>query len=74
MEKTDIITPVSDVKSTPNFEEEFVNYLRYERNMSPDTIRAYEKDLYQFLRCFRKREPAKTNPAEIGRASTRERE
>ena len=35
-----------------NFEESFVNYLRYERNMSPETIRAYEKDLHQFLRFF----------------------
>ena len=33
-------------------EEAFINYLRYERNMSPETIRAYEKDLYQFLRFF----------------------
>jgi len=27
----------------------FVNYLRYERNMSPETIRAYQKDLEQFI-------------------------
>ena len=28
----------------------FVNYLRYERNMSPETIRAYQKDLEQFIK------------------------
>jgi integrase/recombinase XerC len=27
----------------------FVDYLRYERNMSPETIRAYQKDLEQFI-------------------------
>ena len=27
----------------------FVDYLRYERNMSPETIRAYHKDLEQFI-------------------------
>ena len=36
-----------------DFEKAFVDYLRYERNMSPETIRAYEKDLHQFLRFFR---------------------
>ncbi len=30
-------------------QEQFVNYLRYERNMSPETIRAYQKDLEQFI-------------------------
>ena len=72
MEKTDTTTEFSKVTTTPNFEAEFVNYLRYERNMSPETIRAYEKDLYQFLRFFRKREPAKTNPAEIVSLDVRE--
>ena len=42
--------------TTVNYEEVFVNYLRYERNMSPETIRAYEKDLHQFLRFFSKGE------------------
>ena len=65
MENTETNTSMNDVKSTVNFEEEFVNYLRYERNMSPETIRAYEKDLYQFMRFFRRRDPPKTNPAEI---------
>ncbi|MBN1417903.1 MAG: tyrosine recombinase XerC [Planctomycetes bacterium] len=27
----------------------FIDYLRYERNMSPETIRAYQKDLEQFI-------------------------
>ena len=46
-----------------NFEEIFVSYLRYERNMSPETIRAYEKDLHQFLRFFSKGEGEAVNPA-----------
>ena len=72
MENTETNTSMNDVKSTVNFEEEFVNYLRYERNMSPETIRAYEKDLYQFMRFFRRRDPPKTNPAEISSMEVRE--
>lgn len=28
----------------------FIDYLRYEKNMSPETIRAYQKDLAQFIK------------------------
>ena len=55
-----------------NFEDIFVNYLRYERNMSPETIRAYEKDLHQFLRFFAKGEGEATNPSEINGLQIRE--
>ena len=55
-----------------NFEEIFVSYLRYERNMSPETIRAYEKDLHQFLRFFSKGEGEAVNPAEISPLQIRE--
>jgi integrase/recombinase XerC len=55
-----------------NFEEIFVSYLRYERNMSPETIRAYEKDLHQFLRFFSKGEGEAVNPAEINPLQIRE--
>jgi integrase/recombinase XerC len=60
----------SGTSTSTNFEEVFVNYLRYERNMSPETIRAYEKDLHQFLRHFAKGtgeavDPAKITPLEI---------
>jgi len=50
---------VSDI----NFEESFINYLRYERNMSPETIRAYEKDLYQYVRFLNKRAGGQANLA-----------
>ena len=55
-----------------NFEEIFVSYLRYERNMSPETIRAYEKDLHQFLRFFSKGAGEAVNPAEINPLQIRE--
>ncbi len=55
-----------------NFEEIFVSYLRYERNMSPETIRAYEKDLHQFLRFFTKGEGDPAQPAEITALQIRE--
>jgi integrase/recombinase XerC len=58
--------------TTVNYEEVFVNYLRYERNMSPETIRAYEKDLHQFLRFFSKGEGEPINPAEINPLQIRE--
>jgi integrase/recombinase XerC len=59
--------------STPlNYEEAFISYLRYERNMSPETIRAYEKDLYQFMRFFRNRDGVKKSPAEINSLEIRE--
>jgi len=28
--------------------ERFIQYLRYERNVSPDTIREYRRDMEQF--------------------------
>jgi integrase/recombinase XerC len=46
--------PASAEGGVANLQEVFINYLRYERNMSPETIRAYEKDLHQFLRFFSK--------------------
>jgi integrase/recombinase XerC len=55
-----------------NFEEVFVSYLRYERNMSPETIRAYEKDLHQFLRFFAKGEGETTHPGELTSLQIRE--
>jgi len=55
-----------------NFEEAFVNYLRYERNMSPETIRAYEKDLHQFLRFFHKGDGSLIGPGEITSLQVRE--
>ncbi len=50
----------------------FIHYLRYERNMSPETIRAYEKDLHQFLRFFSKKVEGELNPAEISSLQIRE--
>jgi integrase/recombinase XerC len=58
--------------TTVNYEEVFVNYLRYERNMSPETIRAYEKDLHQFLRFFSKGQGEAVNPADITALQIRE--
>jgi integrase/recombinase XerC len=55
-----------------NYQEAFVNYLRYERNMSPETIRAYEKDLHQFIRFFAKGDGAPAAPAEISSLQVRE--
>jgi integrase/recombinase XerC len=55
-----------------NFEEIFVSYLRYERNMSPETIRAYEKDLHQFLRFFHKGDGTPVHPGEITSLQVRE--
>jgi len=55
-----------------NFEEEFVKYLRYERNMSPETIRAYEKDLHQFLRFYAQGDGVPVNPAGITTLQIRE--
>ena len=64
-------TPTKSITEI-DVEEEFINYLRYERNMSPETIRAYEKDLHQFLRFFSGDEGAKVNPAEIDSLRIRE--
>lgn len=58
--------------ATTNFEEVFVNYLRYERNMSPETIRAYEKDLHQFLRFFSKGDGEPVHPGQISTLQIRE--
>lgn len=58
--------------ASPNYEELFVNYLRYERNMSPETIRAYEKDLHQFLRYFAKGDGEPVNPADLSSLQIRE--
>ncbi len=55
-----------------NYEETFINYLRYERNMSPETIRAYEKDLHQFLRFFRREGVVATTPTKITPLHVRE--
>ncbi len=55
-----------------NYQEAFVNYLRYERNMSPETIRAYEKDLHQFIRFFSKGDGVPVHPAEISSLQVRE--
>jgi len=55
-----------------NYEEAFVNYLRYERNMSPETIRAYEKDLHQFLRFFSRGDGGPIHPAEVTSLQVRE--
>lgn len=62
------------VATTPanNYEEIFVSYLRYERNMSPETIRAYEKDLHQFLRFFSKGDGEPAQPSEITALQIRE--
>lgn len=58
--------------TSTNFEEVFVNYLRYERNMSPETIRAYEKDLHQFLRYYSKDTGDPVDPAKITTLEIRE--
>jgi integrase/recombinase XerC len=55
-----------------NYEDAFVNYLRYERNMSPETIRAYEKDLHQFLRFFHRGDGTPVLPGEISTLQVRE--
>jgi integrase/recombinase XerC len=60
------------VTTAINYEEAFVNYLRYERNMSPETIRAYEKDLHQFMRFFSRGDGVPVSPAEITSLQIRE--
>ena len=55
-----------------DFEKEFVRYLREERNMSPETIRAYEKDLHQFMRFFCKETHVVPHPASITTLQVRE--
>lgn len=52
--------------------EIFLKYLRYERNMSPETIRAYEKDLHQFLRFFSRDDGSQLNPAKLDALQLRE--
>ena len=63
-----IETPAADM----DFEKEFVRYLREERNMSPETIRAYEKDLHQFMRFFCKETHVVPHPATITTLQVRE--
>jgi integrase/recombinase XerC len=65
MDNTTVTTEV-------NYQDAFVNYLRYERNMSPETIRAYEKDLHQFLRFFHKGDGTTVLPGEINTLQVRE--
>ncbi len=60
------------VMTAIDYEEAFVNYLRYERNMSPETIRAYEKDLHQFIRFFAKGDGSPVHPGEITSLQVRE--
>ncbi|MCZ6792819.1 MAG: tyrosine recombinase XerC [Planctomycetota bacterium] len=62
----------NDVPADMDFEKAFVDYLRYERNMSPETIRAYEKDLHQFLRFFAQGDGNAVNPVEITPLQVRE--
>ena len=73
---TDTATPAATENETQSvdmdFEAEFVKYLRYERNMSPETIRAYEKDLHQFMRFFCKETPEIPHPASITTLQVRE--
>lgn len=71
---TEDSSPPSPPPSTAatSLEEAFVNYLRYERNMSPETIRAYEKDLHQFLRFFALGDGKPVNPTEITSLQVRE--
>ena len=45
--------------------DDFLNYLRYERNYSDDTIRAYSKDLAQFEEYVRERREGMFTPREI---------
>ena len=45
--------------------DDFLNYLRYERNYSDDTIRAYSKDLAQFEEYVRERREGMYTPREI---------
>jgi integrase/recombinase XerC len=65
-------TGIAATSTATNFEEVFVNYLRYERNMSPETIRAYEKDLHQFLRFFAKGDGDPAQPGELTTLQIRE--
>lgn len=55
-----------------DFEEAFKGYLQYERNLSPQTVRAYEKDLHQFLTFFSKDDGLALNPAKITTPQIRE--
>lgn len=57
--------PNTNADGTIDYADAFLKYLRYERNMSPETIRAYEKDLQQFLRFFAKKEGAEINPTQL---------
>ncbi len=72
-----IAEPADQVEAPPantgdvDFEQTFIHYLRYERNMSPETIRAYEKDLHQFLRFF-EQGGAKCDPTQLDSLRIRE--
>lgn len=72
-ENTDGSATTTTTAAAPmNFEEVFVSYLRYERNMSPETIRAYEKDLHQFLRYFSKDNGDAVQPGNLTTLQIRE--
>ena len=43
--------PTQQESGTP-VDAAFIEYLKFERNMSPETIRAYQKDLEQFVKHF----------------------
>ncbi|MEM7232107.1 MAG: tyrosine recombinase XerC [Planctomycetota bacterium] len=64
--------PSPQLNADIDYEKAFVEYLRYERNMSPETIRAYEKDLHQFLRFFAQRDGKEIKPGEITPLQVRE--
>ena len=52
--------------------DQFHQHLKYERNMSPHTLRNYESDLAQFREFIFKVEKRDLGPAEIDRLTIRE--